>query len=178
MAAEPQAFAGVVLLRPEVHADDRGTFRRVVDTEQLAGLGLDARVQQVSIATNRRAGTVRGLHYQVAPYTEAKTLWCTHGSVFDVLVDLRPTEPTYGSWLSLELRASESVALHVPAGVAHGYQTLEDDSTLTYLISAPYHPESARSLHWQDPTVGIRWPRPVSLISDRDREAPPWQPAS
>jgi dTDP-4-dehydrorhamnose 3,5-epimerase len=177
MLAEPLAMAGVYLLRPEVHVDDRGTFHRVVDMDELRMHGLDPAVAQVSVATNRLAGTVRGMHYQAEPHTEAKTLWCTRGSVFDVLVDLRPGEATYGTWVSVVLAATEPHALHVPRGVAHGYQTLENDTELTYLISTPYHPDSARVLHWQDPTVGIRWPRPATAISDRDREAPSWPPS-
>ena len=177
MAAEPLAIRGAVLLRPEVRVDERGSFHRVVDVAELTALGLDPTVAQVSVATNRLRGTVRGMHYQVAPHTESKTLWCTAGSVFDVLVDLRPDEPTYGSWLGLTLSADEPSALHVPAGVAHGYQTLVDGTDLTYVISAAHHPDSARSLSSADPTVGIDWPLPVTVISDRDREAPPWPPS-
>jgi dTDP-4-dehydrorhamnose 3,5-epimerase len=177
MPTEQLAIRGALLLRFEVHADDRGSFRRVADLDEVDGLGLDGGVTQVSFATNRLRGTVRGMHYQAAPHEESKTLWCTAGSVFDVLVDLRPDEPTYGSWLSVTLSADDPCALHVPRGVAHGYQTLVDGSDLAYLISRPFHPESARSLSWADLTVGIDWPLPVSAISVRDREAPPWPPS-
>jgi dTDP-4-dehydrorhamnose 3,5-epimerase len=178
MVVEPTALRGVHLLHSDLHLDDRGSFRRVVDVEELRGHGMDASVAQVSVATNTKAGTVRGMHYQVAPHEEAKTLWCTSGSVFDVLVDLRPDEPTFASWTAVELSAAAAHALHVPRGVAHGYQTLEDDTELTYLISTAYHPESARVLSWQDQSLGIDWPLPVTAISDRDREAPPWPPQS
>ena len=177
MTPEPLAFRGVTLLRAEVHADDRGTFRRVADLAELDGLGLDTAVSQVSIATNAARGTVRGMHYQVAPHEESKTVWCTRGEAFDVLVDLREDEPTYGHWLSVRLAADEPIAVFVPPGIAHGYQTLEDDTTLSYLISAPYAPESSRSLRFDDPTVGIAWPMPVTAISTRDREAPLWPPS-
>jgi dTDP-4-dehydrorhamnose 3,5-epimerase len=177
MPTEPLALRGAMLLRPDVRVDDRGSFYRVADVAELAALGLDPAVAQVSVATNRLRGTVRGMHYQVEPHTESKTLWCTAGSVFDVLVDLRPDEPTYGNWVGVTLSADEPSALHVPAGVAHGYQALVDGSDLAYLISAPYHSESARSLSWADPTVGIVWPLPVTVMSDRDREAPPWPPS-
>ena len=170
-------LAGVVLLGYDVAADERGSFRRNVDLGDLAQLGLDPRVSQVSTATNAVAGTVRGMHFQVAPHEESKTLWCTRGSVLDVLVDVRSESATYGTWCSVTLSAGDGRAVHVPPGVAHGYQTLEDDSTLVYLISTPHHPESARSLLWSDATVGIGWPLPVTRISDRDREAPPWPPA-
>ena len=177
MPAEQLAIRGALLLRAEVRTDERGSFHRVADLDELAALGLDATVAQVSVATNRLRGTVRGMHYQAAPHAESKTLWCTAGSVFDVLVDLRADEPTYGSWVGVTLSADEPSALHVPAGVAHGYQTLVDGADLTYLISRPYHAASARSLSWADPTVGIDWPLPVSVISERDREAPPWPPS-
>ena len=177
MNAERLGLRGVTLLRADVHADERGAFRRIVDISLLESIGLDAAVVQISMATNIRRGTVRGMHYQVAPHEESKTLWCTSGSVFDVLVDLRGHEPTYGSWISVHLAADLPVALHVPPGIAHGYQTLEDDSALTYVIGTPYVPESARSLRWDDPTVGIDWPLPVTAISQRDREAPAWPPS-
>jgi dTDP-4-dehydrorhamnose 3,5-epimerase len=174
--AEPLTLRGAVLLRAEIHEDHRGSFRRVMDGEVLVQLGFDPRVTQISIATNHRRGTVRGMHYQAEPHGETKTLWCTHGAVYDVLVDLRPDEPTYGRWISVELTAGEPVALHVPPGIAHGYQTLIDDTALTYAIASPYVASSARSLRWDDPTVGIDWPLPVAVISDRDRGAPQWPP--
>jgi dTDP-4-dehydrorhamnose 3,5-epimerase len=176
MKAEQLDIAGAVLLRADVHEDERGSFRRVVDAKILAAHGLDPRIDQVSVAANHSSGTVRGLHYQAAPHGEAKTLWCSAGAVFDVIVDLRPTEPTYGQWRSVQLSADEPVALHVPEGVAHGYQTLTDNSELVYLINSPYVAESARSLLWSDRTLDIEWPLPVSLISARDQKAPPWPP--
>jgi dTDP-4-dehydrorhamnose 3,5-epimerase len=175
--AEQLALRGVTLFRAELHADERGDFRRIVDVPLLEGLGLDPAVVQISAATNHRRGTVRGMHWQTTPHEESKTLWCTHGSVLDVLVDIRPGEPTYGHWISVRLSAGEPTALHVPPGIAHGYQTLADDSALTYVIGAPYAPASARSLRWDDPTVGIEWPLPVTAISKRDREAPLWPPS-
>ena len=177
MRAEQLPLAGVVVLEYDVAADVRGSFRRNVDLGDLERLGLDSRVSQASTATNAVAGTVRGMHFQVAPHEESKTLWCTRGSVLDVLVDVRPESTTYGAWCSVTLSAGDGRAVHVPPGVAHGYQTLVADSALVYLISAPHHPESARSLLWSDPTVGIDWPLPVTRISGRDREAPPWPPA-
>ena len=120
MQVEPLAIRGAALLRAELHEDARGTFRRVVDCALLASIGGEVTVSQVSVATNRRRGTLRGLHYQVEPHGEAKTIWCDAGAVFDVIVDLRAEEPTYGTWLSVELTAADPVVLHVPRGVAHG----------------------------------------------------------
>jgi dTDP-4-dehydrorhamnose 3,5-epimerase len=175
--AEPLTLRGAVLFRGEVHEDHRGSFRRVLDAEVLVQMNLDPRVTQVSIATNHRRGTVRGMHYQAAPHGETKSVWCTHGAVYDVLVDLRPDEPTYGHWVSVELTADEPVALYVPPGIAHGYQTLVDEAALTYAIGSAYVASSARSLRWDDPTVGINWPLRVTAISERDREAPAWPPS-
>jgi dTDP-4-dehydrorhamnose 3,5-epimerase len=176
VSAEQLAFRGVYLLTTEFHRDERGEFRRVVDFDVLRSLGVETAVCQVSTVTNERSGTVRGMHYQAEPNAEAKTLWCYAGEVFDVLVDLRPDEPTYGKWLGVHLSGGEPVALHVPRGIAHGYQTLEDASMMTYLISVPYVAESARALRWDDPTVGIEWPLGVAVISERDRGAPSWPP--
>lgn len=177
MRPEASPLRGVTLLHGAVQEDDRGSFRRVVDVKVLAEHGLETGVDQVSVATNRLRGTVRGLHYQVEPHAEAKTLWCSAGSLFDVLVDLRPEEPTYGTHWSVVLTAQQPVALHVPRGIAHGYQTLSDATEVTYLIGTPYDAASARSLHWQDPHLAIRWPLPVTALSDRDRDAPPWPPS-
>jgi dTDP-4-dehydrorhamnose 3,5-epimerase len=174
--ADALGFRGVYLLTTEFHRDERGDFRRVVDFDVLRSLGVESDVCQVSTVTNERSGTLRGMHYQAEPNGEAKTLWCYAGEVFDVLVDLRPDEPTYGDWLGVHLSSSEPTALHVPRGIAHGYQTLQDSSMMTYLISVPYVAESARSLRFDDPSVGIEWPLEVAVISDRDRNAPSWPP--
>lgn len=174
MNAEALAFRGVYLMTTEFHTDERGDFRRVVDFDLLRSLGVESDVCQVSTVTNKRTGTVRGMHYQIEPHAEAKTLWCHSGEVFDVLVDLRPEEPTYRKWMGVRLAASQPTALHVPRGIAHGYQTLQDSTMMTYLISVPYVAESARSLRWDDPTVGIEWPLEATVISERDREAPNW----
>lgn len=175
LRGEPLPLAGAFLLRGFVHEDERGTFRRVLDVTAAAELGFDTRVAQISIATNRRRGTVRGMHYQVSPHDEAKTLWCTAGSVFDVLVDLRPAQPTYGHIWSTTLTAGDPFALHVPAGIAHGYQTLADGTDLTYVISVEHDATSARSIDPLDSVLAIPWPLPVTVMSARDREAPAWQ---
>lgn len=174
MRLQELPIPGVLLVTSEVNADDRGSFRRIADLPALGALGLDVQIVQVSSAQNLERGTVRGLHYQAPPHEESKTLWCTCGRVYDVLVDLRRDSRTYGRWTAVELSARVPVALHVPRGIAHGYQTLDDDSELTYLISTPFVAESARSISWQDPTLAIDWPLPVTRISERDRQAPTW----
>ena len=177
MRIEVLPLAGAALLHGDVHRDDRGCFRRVLDVPALAGQGLDTAIVQISVATNHEAGTIRGLHYQAEPHSETKTLWCSAGSVYDVLVDVRPLSPTYGHIWSTTLSAHAPVALSVPPGIAHGYQTLEPDSGMTYVISSAYVAASARCLRWDDPQLAIGWPLPVSKISDRDREAPTWPPS-
>lgn len=178
MKVQSLALPGPLVITGTPAADSRGTFRRIVDLTQLSELGADPAVVQVSTATNTTAGTIRGLHYQVPPSDEAKTLWCTSGAVFDVVVDIRPDSPTAGQWCAVELSAREPTALHIPPGFAHGYQTLTDDTDLIYLISRPHDPDRARSLRWDDPTIAIPWPRAVTAISQRDREAPLWSDAS
>ncbi|MDR7255336.1 dTDP-4-dehydrorhamnose 3,5-epimerase [Nocardioides sp. BE266] len=174
---EDLGIRGVALVRGARHHDDRGFLRKVLVSEEARAHGLDVGVAEVVTTTNEVAGTIRGMHYQVAPSAEAKTLWVTDGALLDVLVDLRPDEPTYGQWVAVELSAGDDVALHVPTGIAHGYQTLEDDTRLTYLISTGHSPDHARTLAYDDPTVGIEWPMAPTRISVKDREGHAWPPA-
>lgn len=168
------ALAGVELLEGVCFGDDRGELRKVVRREETERAGLDLVVDEVIVTTNHEAGTVRGMHVQVAPYEESKTLWVTSGRLLDVLVDVRPDQPTYGRWAAVELAAGDGLALHVPPGVAHGYQTLEDGTSLTYLMRGTFSPEHARTLRWDDPAVGIAWPRPATRISEKDRQGLAW----
>lgn len=174
MNAQELGFRGAYLFSGRHTADHRGDFDRLVELPELRGLVEDSHVEYVARARNRLKGTLRGLHFQAAPHGEAKTLWCETGAVFDVLVDLRPEESTFGTWMAVELDAERPVALHVPRGVAHGYQTLADETTLVYLISAPYVPEAARTINWADPALAISWPHEVTALSDNDRSAPIW----
>lgn len=178
MIVEPLPLRGAAALRGSRHADERGHLRKVWVASDARARELRTDIAEVVTTVNEARGTVRGMHYQVAPHEETKTLWVNEGSVFDVLVDLRPEEPTYGTWISVVLSAAEDVALHVPEGVAHGYQTLTDDARLTYLISTAYAPHHARTLRWDDPTVGIEWPLAATRISDKDREGHLWPPGS
>jgi dTDP-4-dehydrorhamnose 3,5-epimerase len=151
-------------------------LQKVWVAEDARRAGLAVTVEEVVTTVNVVAGTIRGMHYQVAPFEESKILWVSDGRLFDVLVDLRPDEPTYGQWVSVVLESDDDLALHVPAGIAHGYQTLADDTRLTYLIGASYSPAHARTLHWGDDTVGIDWPAPVTRVSARDEEGHAWPP--
>jgi dTDP-4-dehydrorhamnose 3,5-epimerase len=157
-------------LAATAHADQRGNFTKYLDQPGDAQLA----ITQVGSAFNTRMGTVRGLHFQAQPHGETKRLWVSTGAIMDVLVDVRTESPTYGDWTSIELRAEEPAVLTVPAGVAHGYQTLVDDTTVVYLITGEFVPEAARTLLWSDPVLGIGWPLEVSSISDSDEAGQPW----
>lgn len=173
MIFRPTPLAGAWLLVPERHADDRGWFARTWCRDELAGRGLDAELAQCSVSFNHRRGTVRGMHYQIAPHAETKVVRCTRGAVFDAIVDLRTGSPTHGRHFAAELSAAGGEQLYVPRGFAHGFQTLADDSEVSYWISAGYAPASAGGLRWDDAEVGIRWPLAVSALSERDGELPP-----
>jgi dTDP-4-dehydrorhamnose 3,5-epimerase len=163
---------GAWLIELEPRSDERGFFARTWCAEEFRKHDLVAAVAQINTAVSARAGTLRGLHYQVAPHLEAKTVRCTRGRVFDVIADLRPDSLTYLTWWGTELDPSQGRQLHVPAGCAHGYLTLEPDSELMYLASVPYAPASARGLRFDDPVLGIGWPRAVEVISEADRSWP------
>ena len=164
---------GAYLIEPERHEDARGFFARIFCIEEFAARGLATRFVQTSIATNTRAGTLRGMHYQLAPKAEVKLVRCTRGKVYDVIVDLRPGSPTYAQWTAVELSARSAATLYVPEGLAHGYQTVEDDSELVYDISEFHDPALARGVRWDDPALAIRWPAASArVMSDRDRSWP------
>ena len=163
-------LAGAWLIEFEPFADERGEFFRTFDAARFAAHGLDPRVVQCSVSRNRRAGTLRGMHYQADPHGEAKLVRCSRGAVFDAIIDLRAGSPTYCRSSAREL--TPGLALYVPPGFAHGFQTLEDATEVSYQISAPYSPEHARGYRFDDPTLGIGWPEPVTVISDRDLMLP------
>ena len=162
---------GVSVITASRYHDERGFFTRTFDTEWLpAGIGFAP--QQVAISQNKRVGTIRGLHWQAEPLADAKVVRCIKGRIFDVVADVRPDSPTYRQWQGFMLDAGEDQSLVLPAGVAHGFQTLVDDSEILYLIAAPYRAELARGIRYDDPAFAVDWPLPVSIISDRDRALP------
>ncbi|MFQ5642843.1 MAG: dTDP-4-dehydrorhamnose 3,5-epimerase [Thiogranum sp.] len=162
------ALPGAFVIEPETLEDKRGFFARVWCRKEFEEHGLVATIAQANTSFNARAGTLRGMHYQVAPHEETKVVRCTRGSLYDVIVDLRPDSVTYGNWTGIELTATNHTMLYVPAGFAHGFITLEDNTEVSYLISAAYAPQAARAVRWNDPAFNIEWPRPVEEISDRD----------
>ena len=166
------------LLQFPAHPDERGHFARLWDRDALAAAGLPSALVQMSCAFNALAGTVRGLHFGWPPSREAKYVRCTRGRVLDVLLDLRPHSPTYLRHQAVELRADEPATLLVPPGVAHGYQTLEDDTELHYAMDEPYQAQWLGTVRFDDTRWAIRWPLPVSRISARDRDAPDFDAAA
>jgi len=172
------SIAGAYLIDVEPSQDERGWFARTWCRQEFAAEGLDFTVEQCATAYNDRAGTLRGLHYQVAPHEEQKLVRCVRGSVYDVTVDVRAGSASFGRWSAVRLTPS-GPALLVPTGCAHGYWTLEDGSELSYHMSAPYHPASSRGIRWNDPTLAISWPAKTPVvISKRDRELPVFEPGN
>jgi dTDP-4-dehydrorhamnose 3,5-epimerase len=165
-------LAGAYILVPERVADNRGSFARTFCAREFEVHGLITRLAQCSESRNTETGTLRGLHYQASPYAEAKTVRCIAGSAYDVIVDLRHGSPTRWRWFSLKLDARAGTALYVPPGFAHGFMTLEPETTLEYWISEFYVPEAARGVRFDDPTLDIKWPLIPSVVSERDRNLP------
>ena len=168
----PLDIVGVVLVQPEPLVDERGSFARVFCVAAFERQGLVSAFAQSSVSVNTRAGTIRGMHYSVGPNEETKLVRCTTGAIRDVIVDIRPGSPSFGRTLAVALSAADRNALYIPAGVAHGFQTLRDDSEILYMIDKPYVAEAARGLRWNDPVVGTTWPLSVSAMSERDRTFP------
>lgn len=166
------ALQGAFVIKLERHDDDRGFFARTFSLDDFRDHGLEPAVVEASSAYNHRAGTLRGLHFQFPPSAETKVVRCTRGSVLDVIVDLRPESATHLQHVAVELTAANGIALYVPRRFAHGYQTLEDKTEVAYLMGDRYDPDAASGIRHDEPALGIDWPLPVSLISDRDAAWP------
>lgn len=160
---------GAFVIDPEPTSDERGMFARVWCEKEFELHGLSPRWVQSSISVNRRKGTLRGMHYQAAPNQEVKLVRCTAGAIYDVIVDLRPTSPTYGQHVSLMLTADNHRSLYIPKQFAHGFLTLQDNSEISYHMSEFYAPASARGIRWDDPLLRIEWPEPVVIVSEKDQ---------
>jgi dTDP-4-dehydrorhamnose 3,5-epimerase len=159
---------GAFILDIEPREDERGFFARSWCEEEFKQHGLNPRLAQCNISFNEKRGTLRGMHYQVAPFAEAKLVRCTMGASYDVIIDLRPVSPTFKQWVSVELTAENRRAVYIPEGFAHGFQTLADNTEVFYQMTESYHPECARGLRWDDPTFGIVWPIEYPSISEKD----------
>lgn len=159
---------GVMIIELERTDDDRGFFARTWCSDEFRAHGLNPRLVQCSVSLTSRKGTLRGMHYQIAPHEEARLVRCTMGAVYDVVVDLRPGSRTFRNWVGVELTAENRRAIYVPEGCAHGFQTLKDDTEVFYQMSDFYYPECARGVRWDDPAFGIEWPLTPTVISSRD----------
>ena len=172
MIIEPTPIAGAYTIGIEPIADARGFFARTWCRREIEQLGLCADIAQCSISVNLRKGTLRGMHLQGPPHEETKIVRCVKGAIFDVVLDLRRDSPTFLRWHGVELSSANRLALYIPAGCAHGFQTLEDDCEVAYQISEFYHPECSRPVRWNDRAFGIEWPLPVTVMSAADQTYP------
>jgi dTDP-4-dehydrorhamnose 3,5-epimerase len=160
------------VVTPEPINDDRGFFARSFCVKEFGEHGLETAFVQHSLSFSRKRHTLRGIHFQRAPHAEVKVVSCIQGAIFDVIVDLRPASPTYGRWAAFELTASNRRQLYIPKGIAHGHQTLVDETTVAYLISAFHVPAAASGIRHDDAALRIDWPAPPSILSESDRNWP------
>lgn len=169
-------LAGAYVIEPERIEDERGFFARTFCAREFQAHGLNAHFVQCSTSFNKVKGTLRGMHHQAAPCEEAKLIRCTRGSIFDVIIDLRPQAATFKRHVSVELSAANRLMLYVPEGCAHGFQALEDDTEVFYQMSEFFSPDCARGIRWNDPAFRIQWPEDVRTISRRDQQYPDFNP--
>ena len=166
------ALKGAFIIEPERCEDARGFFARTWCQQEVAAQGLNPCVMQCNVSFNKKKGTLRGMHYQAAPCAEEKVVRCTIGSIYDVIIDIRPESPTFKQYLSVVLTAQNRRMLYVPKGFAHGFQTLEDNTEVFYQMSKFYAPEYARGIRWNDAAFGIQWPDDERIILERDQTYP------
>jgi dTDP-4-dehydrorhamnose 3,5-epimerase len=176
---EPTPLAGAWVIDLDRRVDERGWFARTFDADEFARRGLESLVAQCNASFNAAPGTLRGMHFQRAPFEEPKLVRCTRGAVYDVLVDLRPTSETFCGWFGAELSETNGRMLYVPGGLAHGFQTLAGDSEVAYQMGERYSPDHADGVRWDDPAFGIEWPEPPAsgrIMSERDAAWPDFAP--
>ena len=166
---------GAFVIDIEPAADHRGFFARTWCADEFSAHGLAPEITQCSVSFNRAVGTLRGMHYQSAPHDETKLVSCRAGALYDVMIDLRLDSPNYCQWFGVELSADNHRMLYIPAGLAHGFLTLQPDTEVFYQISGRFVPEAARGVRWNDPRFGIIWPHPPQIIADRDANYPDFE---
>jgi dTDP-4-dehydrorhamnose 3,5-epimerase len=177
MVFKETKLKGAFTIALERFEDERGFFAHSWSAKRFARRGLISRLVECSISFNRKRRTVRGMHYQKAPHSQAKMVRCTMGSIYDVIIDLRTSSPTFKQWVGVELTADNRRMLYIPKDFAHGFQTLEDETEVFYQMSDIYVPESGRGVRWDDPAFGISWPEAHEIIiSERDRAYPDFCP--
>lgn len=168
-------LAGAFIIEPELIEDERGFFAHLWSQGEFAQHGLNPRVVQTNLSFNKRRGTLRGMHFQIAPYAQAKLVQCPSGAVCDVIIDLRRDSPTFRQWVSVELSATNRLMLYVPEDFAHGFQTLVDNTEVSYQMSEIYAPHYARGVRWNDPAFAIQWPPAERTIINRDMAYPDFE---
>lgn len=168
MTFTPLPLAGEHLIELDRRFDHRGYYAQTWSAQEFKARGLADRVAEAGTSYNRKRGTLRGMHWQAAPHAQAKIVRCTRGSIHDVIIDLRTDSPTFCGSIAVTLSATAATLLYVPEGFAHGFQTLEDDTEVSYLMSAHYHPESEQGIRWNDPRFAITWPLPDVILSEKD----------
>jgi dTDP-4-dehydrorhamnose 3,5-epimerase len=159
---------GAYIIEIEKKKDDRGFFARNFCQQEFKNTGIDFNIVQSNVSYNKTKGILRGMHYQAAPHEEAKIVTCVKGAIYDVIIDLRTNSSAYCKWFAIELNAQNYVSLYIPKGLAHGFQTLEDDTVIFYQMSEFYYPECARGIRWDDPAFKIKWPLTNPIISEKD----------
>ncbi len=167
---------GAYTITIETNDDERGYFRRMYCKEEFAKHGIDFSIAQSNIGCNKKRATLRGMHMQGAPHKEAKLVQCICGSLYDVIVDMRPNSPTLYEWIATELSAENNTLLYVPEGFAHGYITLKDDTKMLYMMSEFYKPGAEQPLLWNDPFFAIHWVLEPLIMSEKDKTIPLFQP--
>jgi dTDP-4-dehydrorhamnose 3,5-epimerase len=163
---------GAFVIELERFEDERGFLARKWSAKEFEAHGLEALVAEANVSFNKQRGTLRGMHYQKDPYGQAKLIRCPRGAIYDVIIDLRPSSPTLNDWFAAELTADNHKMLYIPVGFAHGFQTLADDTEVTYQMSSVYVADSGAGVRWNDPAFGISWPIADMTINERDRTYP------
>lgn len=163
---------GVYVIEPERLKDERGFFARSWSQREFAERGLDTRLVECDLSFNLHKGTLRGMHFQAAPFAQSKLVRCTMGAIYDVAIDLRPESPTRNQWVAVELTPENRLMFFIPEGFAHGFQTLADNSEVFYQMSDVQYPEAEGGVRWNDPAFGIQWPTEPRTISPRDQQFP------
>jgi dTDP-4-dehydrorhamnose 3,5-epimerase len=166
---------GAFIITPDLIEDERGFFARIFCRNEFEEYGLNPDLVQSNISFNKIKATLRGMHYQSAPHAEVKLIRCTAGAIYDVIIDLRRESPTFKQWFGIELSEKDHRLLYIPEGFAHGYQTLDPQTEVSYQVSAFYHQPSERGVRWNDPAFGIEWPFSPSVVSKKDGSYPDWE---
>ena len=178
MKFHEQKLLGVYIIEPESFTDDRGVFRRHFCDREFAERSIVTDVRQSNVSENRYAHTLRGFHYQISPYGEGKTLSCLKGSIYDIIVDVRPQSPTYMQWISIELNEENRYSIHIAPGCANAFLTLEASCLIHYYCSQPYTPSAERGICYNDPAFGFEWPHEPVVISEKDLKHPEFKKKS